>query len=541
MKIGFYMRLSLADGDLGKDDKEESNSIENQRLLLQGFVESRKDITGDVTEYIDDGYTGTNFDRPAFMQMIEDAKKGKIDTIIVKDLSRLGRDYIGAGDYLEQIFPVLGIRFIAVNSSYDSNDYIGKTIGLDVSINNLLNSLYSKDISKKFTSALRTKWKQGISTTGRVPFGYKKDDVEKSKWLIDEEAAKYVRLIFEKAIGGWNTSSIANHLNELNAPTPGKYKQEHFDNYQQWNRVVSDDEWLWNTYMVWRIIKCYSYTGALVHGTTKRLRVGGKARRAVPQNEQIIVEGVHPAIVTTDEWEAAQAAIRSISKRALPQKTNFPLTSKVRCGNCGCSMPYDDHGTPSLCCLHRQGVGKHSKCDSTVYEAKAIVGIVSHALRTKVALFRNYNAVLQEQKENESDPVQEKLRLIKEKIETLKARRIHLYEAYAEEIISKESYLSDKDELIGQIEQLEKEQKTLLRSAEEEDALLSGVKRIAEDYEQINEKRELTMEIADTYIDRVVIYDPKHIEIVFTFEDLLQKAAERVGFILEQKGTGEKS
>ena len=146
MKIGFYMRLSLADGDLGKDDKEESNSIENQRLLLQGFVESRKDITGDVTEYIDDGYTGTNFDRPAFMQMIEDAKKGKIDTIIVKDLSRLGRDYIGAGDYLEQIFPVLGIRFIAVNSSYDSNDYIGKTIGLDVSINNLLNSLYSKDI-----------------------------------------------------------------------------------------------------------------------------------------------------------------------------------------------------------------------------------------------------------------------------------------------------------------------------------------------------------------------------------------------------------
>ena len=228
MKIGFYMRLSLADGDLGKDDKEESNSIENQRLLLQGFVESRKDITGDVTEYIDDGYTGTNFDRPAFMQMIEDAKKGKIDTIIVKDLSRLGRDYIGAGDYLEQIFPVLGIRFIAVNSSYDSNDYIGKTIGLDVSINNLLNSLYSKDISKKFTSALRTKWKQGISTTGRVPFGYKKDDVEKSKWLIDEEAAKYVRLIFEKAIGGWNTSSIANHLNELNAPTPGKYKQELF-------------------------------------------------------------------------------------------------------------------------------------------------------------------------------------------------------------------------------------------------------------------------------------------------------------------------
>lgn len=533
------MRLSLADGDLGKDNKEESNSIENQRLLLQGFVESRKDISGDVTEYIDDGYTGTNFDRPAFKQMIEDAKKGKIDTIIVKDLSRLGRDYIGAGDYLEQIFPVLGIRFIAVNSSYDSNDYIGKTVGLDVSINNLLNSLYSKDISKKFTSALRTKWKQGISTAGRVPFGYKKDNKDKSKWLIDEEAAQYVRIIFEKAIAGWNTASIANHMNEIHAPTPGKYKQEHFDNYEQWNRIISDDEWLWNTYMVWRIIKCYSYTGALVQGTTVRLRVGGKARRAVPQKDQVIVDGVHPAIVTVEEWDTAQAAIRTASTRALPQKTNFPLTGKVRCGNCGCSMPYSDRGTPSLCCLHRQGVGKYSKCDSTVYEAKEIVGIVSYALRSKIALFKNFNAVLQEQKAHEENPVQDRLREIKKEVETLKARRVHLYEAYAEDVISKEVYLSDKQQITEKIELLEREQKGLLRSEEEEDALFTGVKRIAEDAEEIEKHRELTMKIADTYIDRVVIYDPKHIEIVFTFEDLLQQAAERVSSILEQKGQGE--
>lgn len=538
MMIGFYMRLSMADGDLGKDEKEESNSIENQRLLLQGFVESRKDISGEITEYIDDGYTGTNFDRPAFKQMIEDAKKGKIDTIIVKDLSRLGRDYIGAGDYLEQIFPVLGIRFIAVNSSYDSNDYIGKTIGLDVSISNLLNSLYSKDLSKKYTSAIRTKWKQGISTCGRLPFGYKKDDTDKSKWMIDEEAAKYVRIVFEKAIEGWNTSSIANHMNEIHAPTPGKYKQDHFDNYEQWNRVVSDNEWLWDTYMVWRIIKCYSYTGALVHGTTKRLRVGGKAKRTVPQKDQVIVDGVHPAIVTVDEWETAQTAIRSTSKRALPQKTNFPLTGKVRCGNCGCSMPYSDRGTPSLCCLHRQGVGKHSKCDSTVYEAKEIIGIVSHALRTKVALFRNINTVLQEQKENEHNPVQDRLREIKMEIETLKARRIHLYEAYAEGIITKDKYLSDKEELTELIERVEKEQKTLIRSVEEEDALLAGVKRISDDSDEINASRELTVQIANTYIDRVVIYDPKHMEIIFTFEDLLQQAAERVRSILEQKGTG---
>ena len=144
--IAFYLRLSLADGDLGKNNKDESNSIENQRLLLQSFVESMDELDGEIKEYIDDGYSGTNFNRPAFQEMIEDAKKGKIDVLLVKDLSRLGRDYIGVGDYLEQIFPIMGVRVIAINSQYDSNNYVGKTMGLEMSITNLVNTLYSRDL-----------------------------------------------------------------------------------------------------------------------------------------------------------------------------------------------------------------------------------------------------------------------------------------------------------------------------------------------------------------------------------------------------------
>ena len=166
MKIAFYLRLSVADGDLGKNDKDESNSIENQRILLQTYLKAKELSENDIAEYIDDGYSGLNFDRPAFQRMIEDAKQGKIDTILVKDLSRLGRDYICVGDYLEQIFPVLGIRFIAVNTNYDSNQFLGKTMGLEMSIGNLINTLYSKDLSKKYKTAIQTKWKQGISTSG---------------------------------------------------------------------------------------------------------------------------------------------------------------------------------------------------------------------------------------------------------------------------------------------------------------------------------------------------------------------------------------
>ena len=206
MKIAFYLRLSIADGDLGKNNKDESYSIENQRILLQNYLISTEMCTDDeLAEYIDDGYSGLNFNRPAFQRMIEDAKIGKIDTIIVKDLSRLGRDYIGVGDYLEQIFPVLGVRFIAVNSYYDSNDYIGRTMGLEMSFGNLINTLYCKDISKKFKSALQTKWKQGISTAGRLPFGYVKDKNDPHKWVIDPEAAKYVRLIFDLAMKNYDT------------------------------------------------------------------------------------------------------------------------------------------------------------------------------------------------------------------------------------------------------------------------------------------------------------------------------------------------
>ena len=126
--IAIYLRLSLADNDLGENNKDESNSIENQRELILNFIEKRNDLSGNITEYVDDGYTGTNFERPAFKRMLNDIKSGNIHTIVVKDLSRLGRDYIGVGDFLEQVFPSLNVRFIAINSNYDSNDYIGKTI-----------------------------------------------------------------------------------------------------------------------------------------------------------------------------------------------------------------------------------------------------------------------------------------------------------------------------------------------------------------------------------------------------------------------------
>ena len=198
-KIAIYLRLSLADGDLKKGSKDESNSIENQRMLLHDYIGKQEDLFGEIVEYVDDGYTGTNFNRPAFQKMIVDLKQGNIKVIMVKDLSRLGRDYIGVGDYIEQIFPLMGVRFIAVNNSFDSMKLNNGTPGIEVAVSNLVNNMYSRDIAKKIRAALETNWKNGKATCTNVPFGYVWNKKGGRRWEIDPEAAVYVKKV---AVGG---------------------------------------------------------------------------------------------------------------------------------------------------------------------------------------------------------------------------------------------------------------------------------------------------------------------------------------------------
>lgn len=534
MSIGLYYRLSLADGDIGVDDKEESNSIENQRLLLTSFVASRNDLIGEIKEYIDDGFSGTNFDRPAFKRMIEDAKKGVIHTIIVKDLSRLGRDYIGVGDYLEQIFPTLGIRFIAVNSMYDSNDFMGKTVGLDVSITNLVNTLYSKDLSKKYKSAIRTKWKNGISTYGRLPLGYVKDPNNKGKWILDQEGAAIVRRVFDLALEGKNNAQIVHCLNEEQVLTPGQYKEKHLVNYRTYSRKVCDEEWLWDTQMVWRIIKNVVFTGTLVQGKAQPVSVGSKNRRATIEQDRVIVQNHHPAIVTENEWKEAQAAIRRTSTHSFPQKTGFSLEKKIKCGNCGLNMSYKDKGNPKLYCAHKRKAGTHSTCDGSIYDAKQIEAVVGYMLRTKLALFQSLILSLKEEAESRKENCAS-VNELSTSIETLKAKRIHLYEAYADGTIPKSSYIEQKQEYTGKIEELEAKRAALLALNTEDGELIDAVETLADKADQISICRDLTQEIADEFIESVIIYDPKHIEVKFTFDDLLQKAADKVTEIQKER------
>lgn len=215
--IGTYYRLSLADEDVGAD-KAESNSIQGQRGLVEGYIMARPELaTESRQEYVDDGYSGTSTSRPAFQRLIQDAQDGKVKTIIVKDFSRFARDYIEAGDYMERIFPLLGVRFISVNDGYDSGIQIGNDVrGLEVAIKNIINASYSRDLSAKIAAADHVMQKKGMYLGGYRPFGFLPDLNDCHKLILDPVASRYVRLIFELALQGNRTGTIAKILNRSN-------------------------------------------------------------------------------------------------------------------------------------------------------------------------------------------------------------------------------------------------------------------------------------------------------------------------------------
>mgnify|MGYP002908626843 CR=1 FL=1 len=289
-----YCRLSRDDNLEG-----DSNSIQNQKLILQKYADENG--FQNTRFYVDDGYSGTNFDRPDFAKMIECAKHGEISCIVVKDLSRFGRDYLEVGDYLEHIFPFLGIRFKSINDHYDSAKHEGKTIGMDIAFKNLIYDYYSKDLSKKVKSAMGMK-QEKAKFVNTVPYGYKADPADKHHLIIDVETAPIVRRIFMEVIGGKSCTQIAKELNTEGIPTPAQYKAV--------SRKASSKKPQWTHRGLLTMIESVKYTGTMVNHTRESRFIRDKSQRRVPKEEWYIRENAHEAIVTKDEYEQAQEAIQ---------------------------------------------------------------------------------------------------------------------------------------------------------------------------------------------------------------------------------------
>ncbi|MBR1445294.1 MAG: recombinase family protein, partial [Firmicutes bacterium] len=291
-KIAMYIRLSEEDYDVKKGLADESNSIKSQRMLLKSYINNHNEFNGwDVVEYFDDGTSGTLFrKRDEFQSMIEDAQNGCFNCLIVKDLSRFGRDYLEVGYYTEMLLPMLNIRFISVNDGYDSNNYKGTMGGMEYALKNLMHQLYSMDMSKKTKSAFETRRKAGQCVISILPYGYRRNPDNKSEIFVIESEATVVREIFKMAAEGYKLTEIAKHLNCKGIPSNSKTNG------------------IWTPNLLIKKIRNEFYIGNLIQGRTEVVGFGDskKTVRKDP-SKWSVTKGAVPAIISEELFKAANA------------------------------------------------------------------------------------------------------------------------------------------------------------------------------------------------------------------------------------------
>ena len=295
--IALYIRLSI------EDYKYDSLSIENQSLVLHEYVASMPEaLNAEITDFIDNGYSGTNFERPQVQKLIELVRANQIDCIIVKDFSRFGRNSIETGYFIERVFPLFHTRFISISDDFDSSKFKGDTGGMDVAFKYLISEYYSRDMSIKTKSAKYAKMQRGEYQSKICPYGYRKS--ADGRMEPDPEAATVVQLIFSLSAGGMNAAAITRELFRRGIPTPGEYKAAHGNHTHDISRCHG----IWSTSTILRILADERYTGVYVIGKRAVLEVGGTRSRLKDRESWYIIPDHHPAIIEKAVFESVQAS-----------------------------------------------------------------------------------------------------------------------------------------------------------------------------------------------------------------------------------------
>jgi DNA invertase Pin-like site-specific DNA recombinase len=507
-----YLRLSADDDSAG-----ESDSIKNQRDLLRAYVSAVPALSaGEVLEFIDDGWSGVNFERPQVKALLDKARRREVQCVVVKDLSRWGRNYIEVNEYIEQIFPFLGVRFISLNDHYDSDDYKGRTAPMDIAFASLVHDLYCKDLSKKIRQSYMAKAKKGEFVQGAAPYGYVKCAAEK-KMEIDCEAAAVVRRIFDLACDGFKPAKIAALLNAGKVDSPVMYQRRLGRKAVGYQAMVSSDG-VWTETSIRRIIKDEQYTGVLIFGKTRARTVSSSKRDVVPENEWIKVPGTHESIVSADVYAKARASITS-SKKRNTNGMKVPFVGKQKCGYCGHALQfYPSRHSYFLC--KGPALNYDMGCSDGKLYLEDLNAAVLATVKTEAAKVLDKRRVLKDagrQADSHRDALFAECNRLSAQISFLERRRVALYEDFADGSVDKDGYLKAKaayeEELKGA-----KTRTVELNSLLEH---LSGSREPSGDepiLQRVLDAVEVTDEVL-ALVDRIVIYDPERIEIRLDFGD----------------------
>lgn len=519
-----YLRLSIEDGD-----KTESESIVNQAVMIDNYMKQVSDITI-IETFKDDGFSGTDFNRPGFVSMMECIEKKEINCIIVKDLSRFGREHIDVDRYIQKVFPAMGVRFIAINDNYDSLTANMTDTHLVLPVKSFVNDTYCRQTSQKIRSHLEAKRGIGQYVGSYVVYGYKKSDQDKNEIEIDSVAAKHVKEIFEWKKEGLSNQQIADRLNKAGVMAPADYKRSmgiHFKSSFQTHLSSK-----WSAMAVGRILKNPIYCGDLEQGKSRRVNYKVKIQRDIPKEQWAVVENHHDAIIDRSSFNLIQLLNRKDTRIAPGEEKLYLFGGLLFCGDCGRTMirrikHYREKEKVYYICTtynRQKGCSRHSiKEDdlvSIIQNGLKLYGQMTDAVREAVSFLKKHQINVQTLVQR--DDLVLKLRRELEKYYKL----VHsLSGSLANGIINKQDYKLLHDKYQDRIRELEEDIEHQETYIEEliENKLLCG-----QWAEQFLKKPDIGVLDRDTlvhYIEKIVVYEDKRIEIVYRFQDELTAAA----------------
>lgn len=447
-----YIRLSREDGD-----KKESLSIINQRLLLQEFT---KKLTNLYTfeYYIDDGYTGTNFERPGFQKLIQDIETGTVNCVIVKDLSRLGRNMAKVSTYVQEYFPSKKVRFIAVDDGIDRQFFdIDTSEDMMIDMKNMFNGFYPKDISKKVRSTFRSKQKAGQFIGAFASYGYKKSPADHNSLIIDKPAADIVQRIFNMYITGYGQNTIAKKLNEEKIPCPSEYKKQCGLNYQNCNRLKNTTYWTYSS--VRNILRNRIYTGAMVQNRSFRQICKSKSI-PLPENEWIIVPNTHKAIIDEITFDKVQKLLKQNTRHVNLDQNIHPFAGLLKCGDCGRAMvKIKRHEKITFHCGSYNRYGTEY-CSSHSIDESDLTEIVISDINVILSSITNLKEIIIQERDKATIISNSQLAAaakLQKEMQKLIRKKERIYNDYLEELITKQEYIKYKETFESQSETLEQQ------------------------------------------------------------------------------------
>ncbi len=527
-KVGIYIRLSREDEE--KEKYMESESIGNQRTLLMEYIKQNK--LNFIAEYVDDGVSGTSFDRPGFNRMIADIESGKINMVVTKDLSRLGRNYVQSGYYTETYFPEHNVRYIAILDNIDtSQDSANNDIAPFKSI---LNEMYAKDTSKKINSVLQSKRKQG-EYLGTAPYGYKKDPENKYHLIIDEEAAKVVRLIFDKYLEGYGTMQIADYLSEQKIPIPSDYNKK-----KRGTKSITYGLWAQST--VRFILSNEIYTGTVIQGKRKKVSFKSKKFIDVPEEDWVRVPNMHEAIVSKEDYERAKRIIES-TKGSRVVENDYLFKGLLRCFDCkgyiGIRSP-DKNGNIYGRCQRYGRYGKFDVCSPHNFNYQVFEESMILVLKEICKEYSNKKkleeiAKKSKSKEDKELALKSRLKTYETQIEKETRKLELLYEDRLAEIITVESYIENANRIKNEIKELQDRIKEIKQELSGESQNQNKDEKLNDLVDEFLNIEKPTKEIIREFIDKIEIHSDKQVDIYFNFKPLQELNENLEKFICARK------